>query len=431
MSNVKVKKRKRSTAMVLLLGLALLFSAMTGCISANAATEDLMKDVSPAPSASDTEISEDAVFAVSSFGMELFRQCYATGEKNTLVSPLSVMLALGMTANGADGRTLEQFEETLGGGMSIGQLNETYFSLMKSLTDTRGSTVLNIAEAIWLNEGFEPRDAFLQANADFYGAAAYRMNFSEAETLEKINGFVNEKTEGLIPEIIDELDPQDIMVLLNTVYLNAVWQTQFSANDNIDGVFTDSEGKPVDATYMSNGIRGEKYIHNDGASGVLLPYDDGRLGYLAVMPDPGMSMEDFVAGLSQDKIASWMDSARQTQILLQLPKYEARYDITLNDVLDGMGISDAFSELSADFGRMGSVEGGNIFIGRVLHKTCIQVNEKGTEAAAATSVEMEPTGAPADDYVNLRFDRPFVYAVVDLETGLPLFIGLLDSPAQG
>jgi serpin B len=179
---------------------------------------------------------------------------------------------------------------------------------------------------------------------------------------------------------------------------------------------------------MSNGLREETYLSLNGSRGVMLPYDDGNLAYVAILPPEGTTVEEYISSLDEEMIAGLMNSAKQTKVQLSLPKYTATFDAGLNEVLSDMGLSKAFNSEDADFSKMGNAD-GNIYIGRVLHKTCIKVNELGTEAAAATGIEMRATSMPSDDYETLTFDRPFVYAIVDLNTGIPLFLGAMDNPA--
>jgi serpin B len=180
---------------------------------------------------------------------------------------------------------------------------------------------------------------------------------------------------------------------------------------------------------MSNDVRPEQVLSHQGAQGVLLPYDDDQLAYIAVLPPAGMTANQYAATLNGDAFSDLLASAQEEKILLLLPKYASEYDITLNEGLKRLGLARAFDPELADFGRMGTA-GNDLFISQVIHKTRIEVAEKGTEAAAATGVVMDITSALLDDYRTIAFNRPFVYAVVDLDTGLPLFLGVLANPVN-
>ena len=421
--------KRKTRVLALALCAMLLTGTMAGCLSAGAASDDLMQGVNAQSADVSDGLTDAAVSSFAAFSVRLFQESVKSEPGNTAVSPLSVLLALGMAANGAQGNTLTEFTQLLGErGLSLDEINRAAAALSAGFRETGGSTALNIANAIWYDEGFNPEQAFLQANGDYYQAAAYRADFSKSGTVDDINDWVSERTNELIPSIIDQLDPQAIMVLLNTVYFNAVWQNQFNPDKNSEDGFTLDDGSTADVIYMSNGVSGENYIGQDGMQGVLRPYDDGRFAYLAVLPPADTDVDDFIASFDADTVKALIESASEQAVLLQLPKYEATSDLSLNEMLTGMGLRDAFDTAAADFGAMGSA-GGNIYIGEVIHKTKIRVNEKGTEAAAATGIVMEVTGA-IENFITLRFDRPFVYAIVDLSSGLPLFFGVMKDPSQ-
>ncbi len=420
--------KKRAAA--LLAATSVFIFSLTGCESAKAVQEDLTQGVNANPVKVQDALSDAAIGNFQDFSGLLLKESLADGGKNTLISPASVYLALGMTANGADGDTLSAFEQVLGGsGLSLEEINVFCRALSDRLMDVAGGTTLDIANSIWYDEGFQADGAFLQKNADYFNADAFRSDFSNPETVDQINEWVYEKTNGLIPDIISKLDEQDVMALINALYLNTAWQTEFNPDDNIKADFTKSDGSTEECTFMSNNVRNEQVLSWQGAQGVLLPYDDGKLSYLAVLPPEGTTAEAFASLLSSEAITGLMESAKETKALVQLPKHTMNFDIGLNDALSRMGLDMAFDPDRAGFGKMGAAD-EKLFIGQVIHKTCIKVNEKGTEAAAATGVIMRSTSARIEDYTTLRFDRPFVFAVVDREIGVPLFLGVLNDPEE-
>ena len=410
-----------------LICIGLLFGSLTSCIQAKAA--DLTAGLTANPVNAEGALTDEALGSLRAFSMELFRQSTAAGEENTLVSPMSVLLALALTANGASGDTLKEFETLLGReGLTLEQIDLACKALTEQYEDTSGSTVLRIANSIWYDEGFKAEKAFLQADADYFGAPAFQKSFRDSGTVDEVNAWIEEATGGLIPKMLDQINSNSVLFLINALYLKATWQAQFDPNDNYDGDFAREDGTVAPATFMTKGISEEQYIDTGKETGVVLPYDDGKLAFLAVLPEEGTSVSDYAASLEGDSIGTLIAAAKNTSVLLGLPKFKAECGLTLNDTLKAMGLVTGFDPDQADFSAMGTLSQGNIYIGAVLHRTVLEVSEKGTEAAAATIVDMCGTAMPMD-YVTLRFDRPFVYAVVDLETRLPIFIGVMENPA--
>jgi serpin B len=361
--------------------------------------------------------------------MKLFQAAAAGEEENPVISPLSVMLALGMVANGASGGTLDAFEDVLGNGdLNLDQINAAYKALTEQYTEPAGSTKFHIANAIWVRNGFQVEPKFLQDNADWYGAGVFLADFASSKTVDSINSWVFAQTEGLIDEMVTKLDPDSVMLLMNTIYMNNTWLRTFDAEDSREAPFSMADGSLVTVPYLNNGIRQEQFIAGTQETGVLLPYDDGKFGFLALLPEEGVSVRDYIASLDGQSIKSLLDSAQQTNLQLSLPKFEAEYAITLNEALKELGLDVAFDPNEAEFAEISKDQG--LYIQEVFHRAVLKVNEKGTEAAAATGITMGVTSAPAEDFITLSFDRPFVYAIVALGTGLPIFLGALENPAK-
>ena len=424
-----MKKGCWNRVCALLLAILIFLFSAAGCGMVKAEKKDLTEGVSAQQVDASGGLTDEAIRSTVAFSLDLFRRAAALGKENALISPVSVLLALGMVANGADKDTLTAFENVLGRyGLSLADINLACKELAEKLKAVGGSTVQSIANSIWYDKNFEANKDFLQTDMDYYEAAAYVSDLSDSKTVEEINQWVEENTNGLIKDMIDSIPAQAIMLLFNTIYLKAVWQEQFDANDDYDGTFTLSNGNTVTATYMRNALGEETYLHNDGANGILLPYDDGNLAYVAILPPEGTTVEAYVSLLDEDVLKGLLDSAEQTNVRVSLPKYTVYFDAVLNDLLSDMGLSLAFDPDHADFSKMGSAD-GNIFISKVIHKTCMKVNELGTEAAAVTGIVMEATSMPADDFVILNFDHPFVYAVIEVDTGIPVFMGVMNNPA--
>jgi serpin B len=221
-----------------------------------------------------------------------------------------------------------------------------------------------------------------------------------------------------------------VLALINTLYFKAKWLDPFDANDTYESEFIKKDGSRVSVPFLNEYRCDRDYINMDGTEGVLRPYDDGKTAFLALRATDGRSAQELAETLDADTLARYIASAKETYMTLSMPKFTLDYGMTMNSVLGAMGLKRAFDRDLAEFGIMGKSGLGNVYISQVLQKVRIAVNEKGTEAAAATIVEMTAGAAmPLEEPVVLTLDSPFVYAVVDLDTGIPLFIGCMDDPS--
>ena len=428
-----MKKRMLSTIMCLIVLLAVLVNFI-GCFElAEARSEsesesvgetepgadDLMADITQNEVIGSENIDAESIKA-SDFSLDLFKAANEDG-KNTLISPVSVLCALAMTANGADGQTLEQMESVL--GMSTEELNVYHHAYLNSLSQEE-KYKLSLANSIWFKDdaSLAVNQGFLQINADYYGADIYKAKF-DGQTLGDINGWVNNKTDGMIPEVLKEIPPGAIMYLINALAFDAEWETVYSEWDVYDGKFTREDGTVVDAQMM----RGEDgvYIEDENATGFIKYYSGNKYAFVALLPNEGISVSDYIASLDGESLQVTLNNPIYGAALYtSMPKFTVEYDVEMSEILKGMGMVDAFDSASADFSKLGQSANGNIFINRVIHKTFIEVGELGTRAGAATVVEMTEECAPSViKQVNL--DRPFVYMLIDCENNIPLFIGTL------
>ena len=384
------------------------------------------------------DANADAEFVKSQadFALALLKNSLSD-EKSTLVSPLSVMLALAMCANGADTETLAEMERVL--GMPIDRLNEYLRTYINNLPSDEKYKVL-IANSIWFRASeaefdpaadcmpfFEPDPDFLQRNADYYGAEIYASPFDES-TLTAINEWVSKNTDGMIEQILDRVDPAAVMYLVNTLMFDAEWrEVYYDVNVN-DGVFHAKNGAERNVSMMHS--TESTFLDGGNAVGFIKPYVGYKYGFAVLLPDEGIDVNDYVSSLTGEKLMSILNSAESGTVHAQLPKFSFDYDITLNDALSAMGMPTAFDAMSADFTRLGHCfDNSNIYIGRVIHKTHIEVGEKGTRAGAATLVEMLAGCAMPENEHEVYLDRPFVFMIVDMQTNLPLFIGTVTDIA--
>ncbi|MBO6062078.1 MAG: serpin family protein [Clostridia bacterium] len=390
-------------------------------VSGDLKTVDLMSGVRSSNNSRPVIPAASSADKAADFAVRLFKACL--DEKgNTLVSPLSVLAALSMTANGAKGETLAQMEEVL--GMPLEELNEFYFNYSGQLENTDKCS-MELANSIWFADDgrFEVNGGFLQKNADFFGADIYKAPFVEA-TRKDINDWVNEHTEGMIPEILgpDTDMSSAVMYLINALAFDAEWERIYETNDVNEGEFTAENGQKSKAEFMYNMER--DWLKTDNAEGFIKYYKGGRYAFAALLPNEGVSVNELVASLDGGKLMSILRNRRDEGVMTAIPKFETSFDTELSEVLIGMGMPDAFDAKLADFTGLGTSAFGNIYINRVLHKTFISVDEKGTKAGAATAVEMMLEGAPWSEH-RVFLDRPFVYMLIDTKTNLPFFIGTM------
>ena len=373
------------------------------------------------PAAAYASSSSDNSGAITDFSVELFRKAAENGE-NTLISPFSVLSALSMTANGADGDTLKQMEDVF--GLSLDELNDYFRTYISDEQDA-----VNIANSLWLKDQdkLPVSPDFTQAVTDYYQSEIFEEPMDES-TLSKINSWVDENTDGMIQEILDKIQPGTLMYLVNALTFQAKWEEVYEDTDVYQGVFTDEDGNELDTDMM----RSTESVWLDGADaeGFMKFYEGGRYAFAALLPDEGVSLDDYVDSLTGSEISDIIESRDAGYTVhAEIPKFSSETDMELPDVLKEMGITDAFSD-RADFSRMYDTEGNpGVQISEVIHKTFIEVNEQETKAAAATAVGIVETSLAIDDtekYISLN--RPFLYMLVDCDENIPLFIGTVYAP---
>lgn len=408
-------KTKRCAAVILCLSfIAAGLLGFSGC-GTKIQAENLMEGFT-AKTVSGKAADDAFINSTADFAIKLFQKTRDT-EKNSLISPLSVMLALSMTANGAKGETLAQMEDLLGGDIPMETLNEYIYSYVKALPSEK-TAKLNIANSIWFRDNaFTAENSFLQKNADYYGAAAYKSAF-DGETLRDINNWVKNNTDGMIDKIIDKFDANAVMYLINTVLFDAEWENIYKKNEVGDGVFTALNGSKRTVSMMYSDEH--SYLDDGRATGFIKPYKNGYC-FVALLPNDGVSLNDYVASMTGKSFADTIKNALDVPVETAIPKFSYDYDIEMSGALKSLGMTLPFDSEKADFSGLGLSDNGNIFISRVLHKAYISVDEKGTKAGAATVVETKDA-AVIDGIYRVTLDRPFIYAVTDAD-GLPIFIG--------
>ena len=406
---------KKLIALILLLTMA---ANVVSC-SMQVRAKNLMDGITPNEIAAAESLSEQNP-AVTDFAVRLFKASEESG-KNTLISPLSVLCALAMTANGAKEETLAQMESVL--GMTKDELNIYLYSYMKKLPSGE-KYKLSLANSIWFtnDESFTVNRDFLQTTADYYGADIYKSPFDQ-KTCKEINKWVEDNTDGMIPEILDEINPEAVMYLVNALAFDAEWAKIYRESSVKYGKFTKEDGSEQNVELMYN--TENVYLEDDNASGFMKYYKDGKYAFVALLPNEGVSVSEYISSLDGKSLSEMLANAQIATVRTCVPKFETEYDVNMAEILAKMGMPDAFDSDKADFTGLGTSSVGNIYISRVIHKTFISVDEKGTKAGATTAVEMMPESAPPTDIKKVYLNRPFVYMLVDCENNIPFFIGTM------
>lgn len=400
--------------LALLVAGALLCSALMGCTKTYAT--DFMDGVK-AESPAKVQIQEDTWAGMYDFSVKLL-QSTCEEEENTLVSPMSVLSALAMTANGARGETRSQMENTLGG--TVEQLNGALTGLGQE-----EDSPLYLANSIWFAEGgrITPNPDFLQINADYYRAGVFEAPFDQT-TVTDINRWVKEHTHGMVEEILKKIPHDTVMYLINALAFEAEWENPYQKEDVWQQVFTSQAGEVQQVSMMHS--EETFYLRDDQAQGFMKYYQGGRYAFVALLPDKGNSVLDYVEGLDGQQLKALLDNPTSVPVMTTMPKFESEMEVDLREVLKEMGMDLPFDSAQADFTDLGTSPEGNLYINQVFHKAYLEVEEKGTRGGAATAVEMNTEAAPEEQMV-VTLDRPFVYMVVDTSSMLPVFMGTVLS----
>ncbi len=372
-------------------------------------------------------VSPKLINANTRFGFKLFSAvAKQDAGKNVFISPSSVAIALAMAYNGANGetqRTMAQAMELQ--GMSLQELNQANATLKMLLANPDPDVQLAIANSLWTRQGISFEPEFLQRNRQFYQAKVSELDFGNPRSVSTINSWVSENTRGKIDTIIDSIDPNDVMFLINAIYFKGNWSRKFDPQQTSLQPFYLSNNQPTKHPMMAQG--GEyRYYKTSQFQAVSLPYGTKRRVSLYVfLPQSSSSLADFQKNLTAENWEQWMTQFRQRQGSLQIPRFKLEYDVQLKRALSQLGMAEAFSS-RANFSGLSPVP---TKIDEVKHKTFVEVNEAGTEAAAVTSIGIRATSArPVEEPFRMVVDRPFFCAIRDDQTGTILFMGAIANP---
>ena len=380
---------------------------------------DLMSGVSSNLLTQDRVIDEEFILSQMSFSLDLFKGSVKKSvNENVFISPLSVQLALAMNANGANGQTRSEMESVLANGISLDELNE-YLSTYTSKLPSSENSKLEIANSIWFRDrnGFEVKRDFLQKNANYFRAEIYKAKFDNS-TVNSINDWVDKNTDSMIKEILKEIPPDAMMYLINAIVFDAKWDRPFNEHSVYDAEFTNIFGdkKSVQMMYRDSEYM---YIETDNATGFKKNYWGDGYGFVALLPNEDVSINDYIASLDESALLDTLNGIRASgEGIIRIPKFELEYTLNMNELLSELGMGTAFTE-NADFS---GISNESLYISQVLHKTFISLDNLGTRAGAVTMVEFKNECESKISWT-VTLDRPFVYMIVDNATNLPIFIG--------
>lgn len=365
-------------------------------------------------------------------GAQLISKAEPDEDGNVFVSPVSLLMALSMLQNGAEGQTRDQITEAIQVmGMDAKSINRANASLLARLQHSDDGLAFKTANSIWVNDAYTLQEEFKQLTQDYYLAEAQDMDITDPESAELMNEWVQHATNGKIDEIVQTpLDESLVLYLLNAVYFKASWSYPFNENLTADDDFKLTDGTVRKVPFMQ--LNEElSYLETDQFQAVTLPYgNEGKLTMDIYVPKKGRNLEEFLLSWTAENRTQWKNSFETRPGSVRLPKFQLDYEILLNDVLQELGMYQAFGE-EAELGKLVVEDENRLFVSKVLQKTYLSVDEKGTEAAAVTSIAVDTESAPLREFFEITADKPFFITIYDIEADLLLFAGKVANPVTG
>jgi serpin B len=405
-----------------ILSAALLAATLAACESIAGSGDDAPLAKLPRP----LTASEQALVGASNhFAFGLLREASrADTSSNVFLSPLSASMALGMTMNGARGPTFEGMRSTLGfGAMEPAEINAAYRSLIDLLLRLDKGVDMRLANSVWVHRTFPLHDAFVQSSLQSFDAKVAALDFADPASVGPINAWVDQSTNGKIKKILDRIDPDVVMFLINAVYFKGTWTQQFDPKMTSPTPFRRADGREQTVQMMHLPKAEIRALETPDVQIVDLPYGREAFSMTLLLPPRGRDLETWAGTITDAQWQGWMGQLRDAQLDVYLPRFRLEYEQVLNGTLKALGMGTAFDDVAADFSGM-SPRGADLFIDEVKQKTFLEVNEKGTEAAAVTSVSMAETSMPP----SFMADRPFMLVIRERLSGTILFVGLIGAP---
>jgi serpin B len=398
-----------------------IFIILAGCANSPENPE------SPNPEIRDLTVEEQHITSSTNIFVFKMLDILSQAEDNNLFfSPLSVQYALAMSLNGADRNTYDEIKTTLSvEGLNEQEINESFKTLTEYLRSVDTNVTLEIANSIWYEKKLEVKENFNNSVSQYFDARVSGLDFSAPQSVNTINGWVKDKTNGMIEDLIDQIPQDAVMYLINAIYYKSEWKYKFDIDKTKPGPFYLESDENVLTDLMEAKEMGVNYFSNSDIELIELPYGNGQYIMSVLVPGNGKKVADIVDLLDEKIYQEWTEKADSISADIILPKFKIEYKALLNDALIEMGMEDAFTD-KADFSRL-FVKQLGLRISRVLQKAAIEVNEDGTEAAAATSVEISLTSLPPETPV-IKINRPFLFFIKEKNSGVILFGGKLMDP---
>jgi len=389
----------------------------------------------PEPDPNEIELTQKGKVLVEAdnlFGINLFKEVLQSEEpdENVMISPLSVSLALAMTYNGADGDTKEAMEKTLElTGLTVDEINTNYKLLIDALVSVDPKVLLSIANSIWYKHTFPVEQDFLTVNQNYYYAEVSPLDFLDPDAVNIINNWIADKTNDLITKVLERIPADAVMYLINAIYFKGIWKFEFDEAETEEEPFYLSNGTTKDLPMMIQEAS-VNYLSNDLIQAVELQYGYGNYSMIILLPQYNKTLDDIINELNNENWNSWLSEFYEAEkVQIHLPKFKFEYEDSLNNELISMGMGIAFDPYNADFSKINPAR--QLYISRVIHKSFIEVNEEGTEAAAVTVVEIRETTSGVPTYITFNVNRPFLFAIREKDTNTIIFIGRVMEPEVG
>ncbi len=373
----------------------------------------------------DEFVKQNAEFSVN-MAKSAMAEAVEDGE-NVLISPESIMNALALVLDGANGETRAQLCKNLCGDMDVETFHKRlseYNAYLMASQDVK----IHLANSIWArkDDRLTVNENYLQRMKDFYGAPLFVRDFND-QTVKDINRWVDKNTEHMIPTIIDSISDDTMMYLINALSFEGRWKKQYEDSQVKSGqTFTNIEGKKETVTMLES--KESLYVEDEHATGVVKYYSGNQYAFMGILPNPGTTVKEYLEGMTGEDYIRLYQTRAHHDVMTKIPEFSYDYKTSLVSSMKAMGILDVFDGEKADLSSLAQWKDGNLYVGDVLHKTHIELDRNGTKAAAVTAVIMDAASAmPEDKPKQVYLDRPFLYVIIDTESGLPLFIGAVNS----
>lgn len=433
-----MKNRKRIIkAAALTTAAALSCGAFAGCGSNGGGKTELLTAEASENVEYDSDVdTEEATSAMTGFSLDFMRKAIGFSEAdNPALSPASAYLALVLLGCGSDGETAKELSQTL--RIPEGEWAAYGSAIQEWLNRSNGETTVKTADSVWFDSdgGYEARQDYLDTVNDALNAEVYKADLQSEGTIEDINKWVNDSTDGLIEKLREK--PYDDMVravLLNALYFEAKWTNPFKAEATAEETFTTADGEEVKTDFMRDYGSYRYYIESDGLEGILMPYTDGEeytegdMAFIALRSADGKAPEEVLNALTPEMLREFTDIEDTTYMNFSMPKFDVDCRQELNDTFTALGLEHTMSDGGANLANMFENEDASAMDLDAAQVVRIQVDEEGTKAAAVTELTVSETAMIAEEPVELHLDSPFLYMIVDTENGVPLFMGVLNDP---